>query len=253
MQGISAVIITKNEEKNIGRCLSSLKDIADEVIIIDSFSEDQTAEICRNFGVKFLTREWKGYAEAKNYGNSLARFSHILWIDADESLSGELRTILLLEKEHLEGGYAFNRLNNYCGRWIRHGNWYPDVRLRVFPKEKAVWKGDYVHEYLESAPGLAVKTLRGDLEHHSYYTVQEHWERADKYARLGAQQLAASDKKMLWLYAILSPLARWLRGYLLRGGFLDFRAGWNISRIESWEKWRKYRLAVRLRRGDTLT
>lgn len=249
MHGISVVIITKNEADNIGRCLQSLQEIADEIIVIDSFSEDRTAEICSEFKVQFLQMEWQGYAQTKNHGNALAKFSHILWIDADEVLSEQLKTSLLAAKTQLKDGYTINRLNNWCGKWIHHGSWYPDRRLRLFPKEKAIWKGDFVHEYLAHSPKLSTTHLKGDLLHYSYKSIEEHWQRARKYALLGANEVAQSNKKALFLRAVFSPIISWCKGYFVKGGFRDGKAGWTIARITAWEKWLKYSQAGKIRKG----
>ena len=146
MTKLSVVIITYNEERNIARCLESIKDIADEIVVVDSRSTDGTREICRRYGAKFFPEDWKNYSEQKNHGNRLATNDWILSIDADEEVSGELRRSIVEWKRLDAPVFAcFNRLTNYCGKWIRHCGWYPDPKLRIFDATRAKWVGD-VHE-----------------------------------------------------------------------------------------------------------
>jgi glycosyltransferase involved in cell wall biosynthesis len=173
MKNISAVIITKNEEANIDRCLRSLAGIADEIIVIDSYSDDETESICRKYNINFIKKEFKDYSSSKNFGNSLANYSYILSIDADEALSEELRTSIKANKNNLTAdGYFFNRKTNYYGQWINHCGWYPDTKLRLWKKEKGTWKG-IVHEQLKYK-GTNTKGLGGDLLHYSYPSIQSH-------------------------------------------------------------------------------
>ena len=150
MLKLSVVIITLNEEKNIERCLQSVKDIADEIIVVDSYSDDRTEEICSEFGVKFIQQKFKGYVDQKNDGNALASHDYILSLDADEALSEELAASISQVKENWQfDAYAMNRLTSYCGKWIRHSGWYPDRKSRLFDRRKARWTGHLVHERVE--------------------------------------------------------------------------------------------------------
>jgi glycosyltransferase involved in cell wall biosynthesis len=237
---ISAVIITHNEERNIGRCLESLRGIADEVIVLDGHSSDRTIEICRAHGVQPIAQEWLGYARTKNLGNAMASHEYILSIDADEAVSPELRRSILAVKGDLKGAYRFSRLAFYCGKPIVHCGWYPDVKLRLFPKGRARWEGGHVHEELRPDPGLPVVQLEGDLLHYTYYQVSEHRERARRYAALAADKLRARGKAGLLLKAAFSPVWRFLLMYFLRMGFLDGWRGWRICSITAQEVFRKY-------------
>jgi glycosyltransferase involved in cell wall biosynthesis len=126
MLQISAVIITFNEEKNIGRCLDSIKDIVDDIVVVDSFSSDATQSICEKHKVNFIQRKWEGYSETKNFANKQAKYPWVLSLDADEALSDELKKIILNLKSGAElKTCSFNRLTNYCGSWVKHSNWYP--------------------------------------------------------------------------------------------------------------------------------
>ncbi len=239
MQKLTAVVITRNEARNIARCIESLEGIADEIVVVDSFSTDATPSICKGLGVQFHQREWKGYSLQKNYGNGLASNDLILSIDADEALSEELRNSILNAKNK-EGGfaYSFNRLTNYCGKWIRHSGWYPDTKVRIFNRTAADWQGT-VHEKLTVDP-KTVKKLKGDLLHYSYYDVSEHVAQTDRFATLSAQELLESGVRPSLLRIVFSPVAKFIKFYLLRLGFLDGSAGWRIATISARGTYLKY-------------
>ena len=135
MVQISGVIITYNEEEHIEKCLMSLTDVVDEILIVDSFSTDKTQGICEQFNVRFIQHKFEGYIEQKNYALSLATHDYILSLDGDEALSDTLKESILKVKQNWEhDGYYSNRMNNYCGQWIKHSDWYPDRKLRLFKK-----------------------------------------------------------------------------------------------------------------------
>jgi len=234
MARISAVILTLNEERNIGRCLRSLEGVVEEVIVIDAFSKDKTEEICATHNVRFIQREWAGYSAARNFGIQQANYSYIFFVDADEALSEELRLHLLSIKGQLEGGYAVNRLTNYCGQWIRYGGWYPDRKLRLVPKGKANWDENvHVHEPLVLEKGTPMKVLKGDLLHYTCYTVSEHIERVHCYSSLGAKQWFEKGKKAYGYKLLFSPMMKFLKMYVLKRGFLDGYYGYIIARISA--------------------
>jgi len=239
---ISAVIITYNEARNIGRCIDSLVGVADDIVVVDSFSTDQTEAICREKGARFSQRAFDGYTGQKNWANEQARHPWVLSMDADEALSPELRASLLEIKDQAQHiGYAMNRRTNYCGQWIHHSGWYPDRKIRLFRRDHAHWGGPAVHERLIlHDPQALVGFLRGDLLHYSYYTVEEHYVRATKYADLAAQAMHASGKKAHWWNIAFSPAFKFVRNYMFRLGFLDGRAGWTICRIAALETYWKY-------------
>lgn len=247
---ISAVIITFNEERNIGRCIESLKDLVDEIIVLDSFSEDKTEEICRENDVRFEQRKWTGYSDAKNYANSLATFEYILSIDADEAVDGELNnSISKLKSLNEPEIYSVNRITNYCGRWIKHSGWYPDIKVRLFPKEGSSWKGEFVHEDLCYPTNLNIIQLDGHLEHYSYYSYSEHRARADKYSELTALKFNKQGKKASVLKPYFSALGRFVSMYFLKGGFLDGWMGFKIAQISACSNVFKYKELRRLNRN----
>ena len=242
MSLLSVVIITFNEERNIGRCLASVRSVADDIVIVDSFSTDATEAICTGFGVNFFKRPWDDYSSARNFGNSKARSDLVLAIDADEALSPELQHSIAEIKATWAGGACkFVRLTNYCGAWIRHGGWYPDIIVRIFDRRKTQWHG-LVHERLAGISKKDAALLRGDCYHYSYYSVDEHIKKTKRFADLSARELFARGKKASLLKLLFSPLIKFIRDYLLRHGFLDGRRGLFIAGISTYATFRKYAL-----------
>lgn len=245
---LSAVIITFNEQRNIGRCLDSLAGVVDEVVVVDSFSTDDTEEICRAKGARFVQHAFEGHIEQKNWALAQAQYPHVLSLDADEALSETLRkSVLAAKADGRHDGYSMNRLTNYCGQWIYHSGWYPDRKLRLFDRRKAGWGGTNPHDRVEMQAGSTVSHLSGDLLHYSYYSVGEHLERASRYAEIAARAMRAQGRRATWLHLLFSPTVKFVRNYLLKKGFLDGRAGWTICRIAALETFWKYRNLLRLR------
>ena len=249
MNKISAIIITHNEERNIGRCLESLHGVADEIIVVDSGSTDNTETICREADVHFEHHDWEGYSGQKNYANNLASCPWILSIDADEALSPTLRESLLKWKgqDKPQGAYRFNRLTNYCGHWIHHCGWYPDPCTRLFPKDAARWDG-LVHERLTFNFPLSTFHLKGDLLHYSYYSVEEHAERQLHYATLAAKKAHSAGKHVSTTGVWLRPKWNFFRNYILKGGFLDGHAGYTVCRMSAFYTFMKYSLLRELQK-----
>ena len=238
MEKISAVIITKNEEKNIGRCLESLNGVADEVIVVDSYSSDATKEICKSHGAIFLQRKFVDYSDAKNHGNDHAQFPFILSLDADEALSDELKANLLEVKSNPKAdGYNMNRLTNYCGKWIHHCGWYPDTKLRLFRKAKAKWVGA-IHETLELDG--TVKHLKGNILHYSYSSIQQHLEKINHFTEMQAVSLFEKGKKTNNAKIVFGPMFEFFKKYILKGGILDGYYGLVISILSGYYKFCKY-------------
>ncbi|MDQ3193272.1 MAG: glycosyltransferase family 2 protein [Bacteroidota bacterium] len=247
MEPLSVVIITYNEEKNIARCLDTIRGISDDIVIVDSFSTDRTKEICEKEGVNFIQKVWKGYSLTKNYANNQAKHKWILSIDADEALSEELKkSILQLKKEFNSNCvYKFNRRMNYCGKWIYHSGWYPDTKIRIFNKENSNWQGD-IHEKLVVPAHFKEIHLKGDLLHYSYYSIQEHYKQAEKFAYMSADVLYRKGKKASWPLIYTKAGFKFLRNYLMKKGFLDGYTGFTICKIAAWETYHKYSKLKRL-------
>jgi glycosyltransferase involved in cell wall biosynthesis len=241
MPGISVVVITFNEEKNIRRCLESVKDLADEMVVVDSFSTDGTEEICQELGARFIRNEWPGYTEQKNFANQQASNEWVLSLDADEALSEELReTISKIKDAPGLNGYLMNRMTNYCGSWIRHGSWYPDRQLRFFNRNKGKWEGEKIHERFVMNEGEKTGLLKGDLLHYSYYTVEEHVKQANHFTTLTAEVAFSRGKKAPLLKIFFSPIIKFLRDYLFKLGFLDGYAGFLVAQISANATFMKY-------------
>ncbi|MEI6408759.1 MAG: glycosyltransferase family 2 protein [Bacteroidota bacterium] len=239
---ISAVIITYNEEHNIGRCLDSLTGIVDDVVVVDSFSTDRTEGICVEKGARFIKHAFEGHIEQKNWALSQAIYPVVICLDADEALSERLRASVLDAKMNWAyTGYSMNRLTNYCGRWIRHSGWYPDRKLRLFDRRKGRWGGTNPHDKVELDLESNEGFLQGDLLHYSYYTVEEHFERARKYAYIAAQAKQSEGKRGWWMQVVFSPLAKFIRNYIIKFGFLDGREGLMIAYISALETYWKYK------------
>lgn len=239
---LSFVLITLNEEENLRRCLESVRDLADEIVVVDSGSRDGTQTIAREFGAIWHHQDWLGYVGQKNLALSLARHDWVFSIDADEELSSRLRDEVRSLRaasppEHIVG-YSVPRCVQYEGRWIRHGDWYPDRLVRLFRRDRARFAGAKVHERLElDGP---VERLQGDLHHFSFRDEADHVARARKYATLWAESKHEAGVTAGPLAPWSRAAFRWLRFYVLRAGFLDGRQGWKIARIVAREVFWKY-------------
>ena len=248
---VTAVIICHNAARTIGRCLETLAKVAEEVIVLDSDSDDGTKEICLEYGVKLVNQPFLGYSATKNLGNEMARHDWILSIDADEVLSDEL--IASLRNVSLSPGtvYALDRLTEFCGRWIYHCGWYPEWKGRLFNRKEVFWKDELVHETLHIPEHTKVVRLRGKLLHYSFADEQDHLKRMEKYARLGAEELFRKGRRTPLWKKYLSPPARFIRTYFLKLGLLDGKAGWIISKRNAWMVWKRYQLLDEMWEGST--
>jgi glycosyltransferase involved in cell wall biosynthesis len=250
MVSVSAVIITYNEEQNIARCIQSLRGIADEIIIVDSFSTDRTAEICNSLGVRFVQHPFEGYVEQKNYAWSLASHDYVISIDADEELSALLRTSLLEVKQNPRSdAFSMNRLSNYCGRWIKHSGWYPDRKLRFARKNSVRWGGDNPHDKLLLISGGSIRHLGGDLLHYSFSTHEDYRLQQRKFAAISAESYFKRGKRVSFLLPYLSAALKFLRDYFIRLGFLDGVAGWRICTVAAGATFMKYKKLRELSSG----
>ena len=241
MTKLSVAIITFNEQKNIDRCLNSLKGIADEIVVVDSFSTDKTQEICSKYSVRFEQHPFEGYSEQKSYATQLCTHELILSLDADEVLSPELeQSILKVKQQALVGGYSFNRATFFCGQHIKHCGWYPDVNIRMWKNAKGKWTGNKVHEKLVLEDGLAVQRLSGDLLHYSYYSIEEHIAQINKYSTLSALKKFEKGQKSSLFAIIVFPKWRFFRDYIIKRGFLDGYYGLVICANSAHEVFLKY-------------
>ena len=229
MVKISGVIITYNEEEHLEKCLASLVGVVDEIIVIDSFSTDRTPGICTTFNVQFIRQEFLGYIEQKNFALTQAKYDYILSLDGDEALSDELKTSILNIKENWQfDGYYCNRLNNYCGQWIKHSDWYPDKKLRLFKKNSGEWKGINPHDRYTLKNNKSHGKLKGDLLHWIYKDYKEHNKKVERFSTIAAEAYYKLGKKSSVSKIVLRPLWAFFKAYILRLGFLDGLNGFII-------------------------
>jgi len=227
---LSVAIITLNEERNIGRCLESVRTIADDIVVIDSFSTDRTEAICREYGVNFIQNPFKSHKEQKNFALDQARYDHVLCLDADEALDNQLLNSVAVVKENWEfDGYTMNRLTNYCGKWIRHSGWYPDRKMRLVDRRKARYDGKNIHEELRLITSSNSGHLKGDILHYSYYTISEHIAQINFFTTIMAEDAFKKGKKANLLLMFLSPAFKFFKKYILQLGFRDGYYGMVIS------------------------
>ena len=197
MAKLSVVILTFNEEKNIARCIDCGRRVADEIVVVDSFSRDRTEEICRDKEITFIQHEFEGHIEQKNWARKQASHPYVLSLDADEALSERLEKGILAEKEKgfPYDGYFFNRMTNFCGKWIRNCGWYPDKKLRLWDNEKGNWEGENPHDRFEMEKGATLKYLKGDLLHYSFYSIEEHMQTVNKFSSISANMRYRRGRK----------------------------------------------------------
>lgn len=252
MPQISVVIITFNEEKNIGRCIDSVLPVADEVIVVDSFSTDKTQEIVLEKGCRFIQHKFDGHIEQKNWAITQAKYPHILSLDADEALSDELRNEIISIKESWEAdAYYFNRLTNYCGQWIKHCGWYPDQKLRLWDSRKGKWGGTNPHDKFELSQGASKKYLKGDLLHYSYYTISQHVLQIEKFTSISANEAVNKGKTMGIGGLLMKPVWKFIRDYFFRLGILDGYYGFIICKLSAFATFTKCLKMIELGKSKT--
>ncbi|MFZ1687956.1 MAG: glycosyltransferase family 2 protein [Flavobacteriales bacterium] len=240
-QRISVVIITFNEERNLARCIASVKNVADDVVVVDSFSTDRTETIAGEHGARFVQHAFEGHIEQKNWAITQALYPWVLSLDADEALSPELeRSILEAKQRGNMDGFTMNRLTNYCGTWIRHGGWYPDRKLRLWDSRNGRWTGVNPHDRYEMDPGSRIEHLKGDLLHYSYYSISDHLKQVDYFTTISARAYEQRGKRAGLLKILFSPIVKFVDGYLFRLGFLDGWHGFVIARISAQATYLKY-------------
>jgi len=241
---ISATIITLNEERNIERCLDSLIDLADDILVVDSFSTDRTLELATQKGARVLENKFEGHVQQKNFAQDQAKYDYILSLDADEVLSDELKNSILEVKADWENlgkdGYYLNRVSNYCGKFIRHGSWHKEYRIRLYDRRKACHTGKNPHDVVAMKEKVKVPTLKGDLLHYRFTTIQEHVRQTNYFSDITARVAFEEGKKSNWFKIIFNPLWRFFKDYFIKHGFMAGKYGFAICLISSWEQLLKY-------------
>jgi glycosyltransferase involved in cell wall biosynthesis len=242
MPKISAVIITFNEESFIEKCLASIDGIADEIVVVDSLSTDATEEVCKKYNVRFVKHKFEGYRDQKNFALRLATYKNILSLDADEALSDKLRESILAVKENLMyDGYLFNRRNYFCGKWIRHSQWYPDRQLRLFYSDKGQFWILNLHEKFIMSNGTKVGKLKGDLLHWPVTSHQDYFDKISKYSFIGAEEFHKAGRKASLFTPYIHSIWGFIRSYIIKRGFLDGRDGFLICSSYAKSAFNKYK------------
>ncbi|MGZ4099486.1 MAG: glycosyltransferase family 2 protein, partial [Bacteroidia bacterium] len=240
---LSVVIITYNEEKNLERCLLSVKEVADEIVVLDSFSTDKTQSIAEKHGAKFFQHKFDGHIQQKNRAITYASSPFVLSLDADEALDKTLSaSILEVKKDFKKDGYYMNRLTNYCGHWVKHCGWYPDKKLRLWDSRKGTWTGINPHDKYELFEGdEKTGQLKGDILHYSYYSVEDHYKQVEYFTNIASKAFVEKGKKAPVFKLIVNPVAKFIDHYFLHLGFLDGKAGYRISKISAYATYLKYK------------
>lgn len=238
---ISTCITAFNEEAQITRCLESVS-WTDEIVVVDSFSTDKTVEICKEFTNRVYRHRWLGYIGQKNLIKDMATHPWILFVDADEEVSPELKDEIIGELntngDSEYTGYAFPRMVNFLGRWIRHGDWYPDIKLRLFRKDHGKCAGVEPHDQV--IVDGTVKRLRGHLFHYTYDTIDDHIAAVNRYSTLTAEGWYKEGKRFKLSELVFRPLFRFIRCYVLRLGLLDGLQGLIIASTVAYGVFVKY-------------
>ncbi|OGA16860.1 MAG: benzoate transporter [Betaproteobacteria bacterium RIFCSPLOWO2_02_FULL_63_19] len=244
---LSVAIITHNADKQLDACLQSAS-FADEILIVDSGSTDGTVEIARRHGAKVMHKEWLGFGPQKQFAVSAASYDWVLCLDADERISDSLREAIVAELRAPRGAvYALSRRNRFLGRWLRHGEGYPDWCVRLFHRREARWSDDPVHERVVTA--APVQRLSGDLLHESAQTLERYLEKQNRYTSLAARQLYAQGRRASIWHLAFAPLARFVKFYILRLGCLDGLPGMVHVCIGCMNSFNKYAKLMALQRG----
>jgi glycosyltransferase involved in cell wall biosynthesis len=241
MVQLSAVIITYNEENNIGRCLDSLLSVADEILVVDSYSTDRTKQICLQRGVRFLENRFVGHIEQKNYALNQAAYDYVLSLDADEALSPELtQAILQVKHTWVYDGYSMNRLSSYCGKWIRHCGWYPDRKLRLWNRTKGKWGGSNPHDRVIMEQNSRQHHIPGDILHYTYYTISQHLQQIDFFTEIMSKEAFKNGKRSSLIKLLFSPVVKFMKDYVIKLGFLDGYYGFVISSVSAFATYTKH-------------
>lgn len=243
---LSAVLITYNAGAALQRCLSSAA-FADEIVVVDSGSTDGTLSVCQEHGARIVHKEWLGFGPQKQFAVKAAKFDWVLCLDADEEISEALREEIKAEVARPASfAYLLARRNRFLGRWLSHGEGYPDWQLRLFHRGHASWSDDPVHERVvaESKPAR----LQGDLLHHSSETLHHYLDKQNRYTTLQAEQLHRAGRSAGLFRLVSSPIARFIKFYLFRLGFLDGAAGFIHIVIGCMNSFNKYSKLLALNR-----
>jgi glycosyltransferase involved in cell wall biosynthesis len=249
---VSACIITLNEEDRIADCIRSV-DWCDEVVVVDSHSDDRTREIAASMGARVIERDWPGHVAQKEFAVRAAQNDWVFCIDADERVSPALREeILRIRDRGFDGavGWKMPRMSSYLGMWIRHGTWYPDLSLRLFDRRHGRWGGNDPHDRVELDGRLG--RLTNHLLHHPYRSFAEHLQTIDRYTTIMAQGMSDRGRKARLSDVVLRPAVRFVRFYFFKAGFLDGWRGLLLAYLAAYYARLKYAKLLVLQRQSKL-
>jgi len=251
MQPLSVVIITYNEEHNIARCIDSVKSLADEIIVLDSYSTDKTADIARDHGAIVHREKFRGYIGQKNLAIKYASNNYVLSLDADEALDERLAASILEAKKTFGfRAYRMNRCTNYCGHFIRYGLWYPDKKVRLFDRRIANWGGLNPHDRILLEDKFPVKHLQGDILHYSFDKPEDLVWQNNRMTSIAAASMYANGRRSSWFKMLFNPAWAFFYGYICKLGFLDGADGFTISVSTSYQSFLKYSKLYRLQKTN---
>ena len=239
MPKLSVTVVAKNEAADLGSALASVA-WADEIVVVDSHSTDETVAIARQHTDRVVVHDWLGHIEQKNYAASLASHDWILSLDADErvtpALADEIRATLTADPRH--AAFRIPRVTWHLGRWVRSTDWYPDYQTRLYDRRQARWTGRYVHEAL-TMDGSAGQ-LGGELQHYAYRDIADHLETINRYTTLAARQMLEDGRRAGFLQLAGHPPLAFLRNYLAHGGIRDGVPGFIISSMNAYYVFLKF-------------
>jgi len=240
---LSAVIITYNEAQNIQRCISSLQDITDEVVVVDSFSSDKTDKIAADLGAKVIRHNFEGHIQQKNFALKKANYNHVLSLDADEALSEVLKDAILSVKENWKAdGYYLLRYNRYCGQFVKYSTWKDEWRLRLFDKRRAKWGGKNPHDKVVMHSNATTKKLNGHLYHYRFDTISAHVQQVNYFSDINSKEAYEKGDDVGMVSIMTKTFWRFFRDFIFRLGILEGKKGLFVSAISAWEvflKWAK--------------
>ena len=235
---LSVIVMTYNEEDNIERCLSSVAGLGDEILVLDSYSTDHTVDIAKSMGARIEQFPFDSYVQQKARMIQMANSNWVLSIDADEYLSNELRaSIEAVRNEKGFDGYTSNRRNKIGEKWLNHGSWYPDRKIRLFDRRKVTIVGKDPHDIMQPIAGARIGHLKGDLMHLSDADITSRYNTINKHSIRAAEALLREGKSFSFLRIMFKPFIRFFTSYFIRLGFLDGYYGWIIAKSEAHYVW----------------
>lgn len=246
---LSVVVITFQEERKIARCISSVQGLADEVLVLDSYSTDKTKQIAESLGARFVQHAFDGHIQQKNRAAKMATYDYVLSLDADEALSDELKQSILIEKNQgfPKDGYLFNRRTQYNQKWIKYGGWYPDAKFRLWNKGKGLWGGINPHDKWDfSLANASWSKLSGDILHYSFKGAKDYEKQSFYFADIAAKALYEKGHKKNILAPFIHAIAKFLKMYIWHLGVLDGKEGLEIARITARATFYKYQTLNKL-------